>query len=102
MQGRRKLETEEYLKEREVKTRMAMENRSLLPRLIYLSIQSALLFRDDSEINGSAVKLESCSEFKQLLEQYAQSLGFSFGDAQRLIAGLSESKILKVELILVF
>ncbi|XP_077213582.1 tetratricopeptide repeat (TPR)-like superfamily protein [Tasmannia lanceolata] len=76
-------------REREASLRKAVERRSLLPRLIFLSIRTASSLKDTVYNNGPIYDNKSSSELKCLLEQYAQSLGFSFDDSLKVIAGIS-------------
>ncbi|KAH1066699.1 hypothetical protein J1N35_031686 [Gossypium stocksii] len=79
---------ENLTKEREENVRGFIERKSLLPRMIYLSIQSAsVLYKDNSEINGSDPKIST--ELKALLERYAKMLGFPLNDAIDVVVGVS-------------
>ncbi|KAF5744470.1 phagocyte signaling-impaired protein [Tripterygium wilfordii] len=79
---------ENLTKEREAKVRRAIERRSFLPRMVYLSIQSASApLKDDMEVNGSVSEPKIYSELKFLLEQYAKLLGFSLSDAIEVVMG---------------
>ncbi|XVF20380.1 hypothetical protein REPUB_Repub11eG0193600 [Reevesia pubescens] len=81
---------ENLTKEREANVRGIIERKSLLPRMIYLSIQRAsVLHKDNSEINGSLADPKMSSEPKTLLERYAKMLGFSLNDAIDVIVGVS-------------
>ncbi|XP_022729359.1 N-terminal acetyltransferase B complex auxiliary subunit NAA25-like isoform X2 [Durio zibethinus] len=81
---------ENLTKEREANVRGIVERKSLLPRMIYLSIQSAsVLQKDSSEINGSLADPKISSELKTLLERYAKMLGFSLNDAVDVVVGVS-------------
>lgn len=76
--------------EREANVRSMIERKSLLPRLIYLSIQSASTsLKENLEINGSASDPKISSELKILLERYAKMLGYSFTDAIEVVLGVS-------------
>ncbi|XP_039128468.1 LOW QUALITY PROTEIN: N-terminal acetyltransferase B complex auxiliary subunit NAA25 [Dioscorea cayenensis subsp. rotundata] len=78
---------------RECVARKAIEWKSLLPRLVYLSIQVASSFlKENIELNGSVSDIDYTSEFKCLLERYARNLGLSFEDATEAIVGISEGK----------
>ncbi|KAK4278520.1 hypothetical protein QN277_016356 [Acacia crassicarpa] len=67
--------------ERETSCKRMIEKRSLVPRMIYLSIQRASAsVKEIVEVNGS-VSPNICSELKLLLERYAQLLGFSLCEA---------------------
>ncbi|KAK9022397.1 hypothetical protein V6N11_002668 [Hibiscus sabdariffa] len=77
-------------KERETSVRGFVERKSILPRMIYLSIQSAsVLYKDSSDTNGSLADPKTSSELKSLLERYAKMLGFSLNDAVDLVNGVS-------------
>ncbi|XP_076930880.1 N-terminal acetyltransferase B complex auxiliary subunit NAA25-like [Bidens hawaiensis] len=69
----------------------SIEKRSLLPRMIYLSIQCASSsIKGNSNINGFDSK--DFSELKSLLESYAKILGFSLPDAVELVISVSNSQ----------
>lgn len=79
-----------WTKEREANVRGTIERKSLLPRMIYLSIQSAsVLHKDNSEINGSLADPKTSTELRTLLERYAKLLGFSLNDAIDVVVGVS-------------
>ncbi|KAB2081166.1 hypothetical protein ES319_A05G114100v1 [Gossypium barbadense] len=81
---------ENLTKEREENVRGFIERKSLLPRMIYLSIQSAsVLYKDNSEINDSLADPKISTELKVLLERYAKMLGFSLNDAIDVVVGVS-------------
>ncbi|KAG4198804.1 hypothetical protein ERO13_A05G109100v2 [Gossypium hirsutum] len=81
---------ENLTKEREENVRGFIERKSLLPRMIYLSIQSAsVLYKDNSEINDSLADPKISTELKALLERYAKMLGFSLNDAIDVVVGVS-------------
>ncbi|KAI3678545.1 hypothetical protein L6452_37841 [Arctium lappa] len=76
------------VKEAEAKVTRTIEKRSLLPRLIYLSIQCApSSVKGNFNVNGFDSKLSL--ELKSLLECYANFLGLSFQDAVELVIGVS-------------
>ncbi|KAJ9565188.1 hypothetical protein OSB04_001154, partial [Centaurea solstitialis] len=76
------------VKEAEAKVTRTIEKRSLLPRLIYLSIQCASSsVKGNLNVNGFDSKVSS--ELKSLLERYANFLGLSFQDAVELVIGVS-------------
>lgn len=67
-----------------------VEKRSLLPRMIYLSIHCASLsLKEHTEANGSAHDPKMSLELKFLLERYASILGFPFQHAIEVVLGLS-------------
>ncbi|KAA8549465.1 hypothetical protein F0562_001149 [Nyssa sinensis] len=71
----------------------AIERRSLLPRMIYLSIQCASSsLKENIEANGSVFDPKVSSELKILLERYAKMLGFAFQDAIELVFGVSSGQ----------
>lgn len=81
------------MKEREANVRKAMEWRSLLPRMVYLSIQCASAsFKENVEANGSLSKSEIPSELGFLLERYAKVLGYSLDDAIAMVATVSSGQ----------
>ncbi|GMP89826.1 hypothetical protein CsSME_00041217 [Camellia sinensis var. sinensis] len=68
----------------------AIERRSLLPRMIYLSIQCASsLLKENIETNGSVFDAKISLELKMLLERYAKFLGFPFQDAIEVLFAIS-------------
>ncbi|CAN0903901.1 N-terminal acetyltransferase B complex auxiliary subunit NAA25 [Linum grandiflorum] len=80
----------ELAKEREEKVRKVIEKKSLLPRLIHLSVQSASTLRkDNAEMNGSTSDSKISMEFKFLLERYASLLGSTLDDAIKVVLGVS-------------
>lgn len=83
----------QQMKEREANVRKAMEWRSLLPRMVYLSIQCASAsFKENVEANGSLSKSEIPSELGFLLERYAKVLGYSLDDAIAMVATVSSGQ----------
>lgn len=77
-------------KERETNVQTVIERRSLLPRMIYLSIQCASAsLKENTEGNGSISDSKISSELKFLLERYAKILGYTFSDAIELVLGVS-------------
>lgn len=77
------------IKQMEANTLKIIERRSLVPRMIYLSIQSAALtVKDNIEANGSSPEHQGPSELRILLERYATILGFSFHDAINMVSGV--------------
>lgn len=77
------------IKQMEANTLKIIERRSLVPRMIYLSIQSAALtVKDNIEANGSSPEHQGPSELRILLERYANILGFSFHDAINMVSGV--------------
>ncbi|KAK3015669.1 hypothetical protein RJ639_007506 [Escallonia herrerae] len=82
----------------------AMERRSLLPRMIYLSMQCASSsVKENVEANGSLYDPKVSFELKILLERYAKILGFPFQDAAELVFGVlcgqKSSEVLNTDLI---
>ncbi|XP_062086683.1 N-terminal acetyltransferase B complex auxiliary subunit NAA25 isoform X2 [Humulus lupulus] len=81
---------ENSIKEREGRVRRAVERKSLLPRMVYLSIRSASAsLKDNFEVNGSISDSKISSELKILLERYAKMLGFSLSGAIEVVLGVS-------------
>ncbi|XP_038901393.1 N-terminal acetyltransferase B complex auxiliary subunit NAA25 [Benincasa hispida] len=74
----------------EVGVRRNVERRSLLPRMLYLAIQSvSTSIKENFEINGSQSDPKISTELKFLLESYAKLLGSTFEDAVELVTGVS-------------
>lgn len=95
---------ENSTKEREANLRRVIEKKSLLPRMVYLSIQSAsALLKENIEVNGSVSDPKISSELKFLLERYAKLLGFSLSDAIEVVvevsSGLKPSSAITSDLI---
>ncbi|ESR38412.1 hypothetical protein CICLE_v10030286mg [Citrus x clementina] len=81
---------ENLMKEREASILGVVERKSLLPRLIYLSIQTAsACVKENFEVNGSICDPKVLSELKYLLDRYAKMLGFSLRDAIEVVSGVS-------------
>ncbi|KAL5164411.1 N-terminal acetyltransferase B complex auxiliary subunit NAA25 [Glycine soja] len=79
-------------KDTETSLKRVIEKKSLLPRMIYLSIQSASAsIKEHVEVNGS-VTPDIISELKLLLECYAQLLGFSLTEAIEVVMGFSNGE----------
>ncbi|KAH1225724.1 N-terminal acetyltransferase B complex auxiliary subunit NAA25 [Glycine max] len=79
-------------KDRETSLKRVIEKKSLLPRMIYLSIKSASAsIKEHVEVNGS-VTPDITSELKLLLECYAQFLGFSLTEAIEVVMGFSNGE----------
>ncbi|XP_042476987.1 N-terminal acetyltransferase B complex auxiliary subunit NAA25-like isoform X2 [Macadamia integrifolia] len=79
-------------KEKEADAHKIFERRSLLPRMIYLSIQCASSLKENVEANGSMPDNKNSAELKCLLERYAKSLGFPFSDALEEIVAIAEGQ----------
>jgi len=70
--------------------RGVIEKKSLLPRMIYLSIHNASAsLKESVEENGSVSGSKISSEFKFLLERHAKMLGFCLSDAVEVVMGVS-------------
>ncbi|KAJ0539339.1 putative tetratricopeptide-like helical domain superfamily [Helianthus annuus] len=83
-------ETADEAKQTEAKL-TRLEKRSLLPRMIYLSIQCASSStKGNSNVNGFDSK--DFSELKSLLESYSKFLGFPFLDAAELVISVSHGQ----------
>ncbi|XP_068311883.1 N-terminal acetyltransferase B complex auxiliary subunit NAA25-like [Pyrus communis] len=81
---------ENSVKEREANVRRVIERKSLLPRMIYLSIQNASTsLKENLEANGTTSGSKVPSELKGLLERYAKMLGFTLNDAIEAVLGVS-------------
>ncbi|XP_027334003.1 N-terminal acetyltransferase B complex auxiliary subunit NAA25 isoform X2 [Abrus precatorius] len=79
-------------KEREESLKRVIEKKSLLPRMIYLSIQSASVsIKEHVEVNGS-VLTDIAKELKILLDRNAQFLGFSLSEAIEVVMSFSDSE----------
>lgn len=73
--------------------RKVIARKSLVPRLIYLSIQSATTsLKETVEHNPSGKDAKSNEELRFLLEKYARSIALSFDDAVKLIYEISKGK----------
>ncbi|TXG74476.1 hypothetical protein EZV62_003055 [Acer yangbiense] len=84
---------ENLVEEREANVRRVVERKSLLPRMIYLSIQSASAsLKENLKVNGSMSDQNISSELKHLLGQYAKMLGFSLSDAIEVVMGVSKGQ----------
>ena len=69
------------------------QRRSLLPRLVYLSIQCvSASVKDNIEANGSLSDSKFLSEMKSLLERYAEIFGFSLNDALKVLLDVTDGK----------
>ncbi|KAL6865074.1 hypothetical protein ACP4OV_016225 [Aristida adscensionis] len=68
------------------------ERKSLVPRLVYLSMHGCASLLKESEPNGSCSDLNGVGEMKTLLERYARSIGYSIDDALSIVLGLSSGK----------
>lgn len=73
---------DDQIKRSQAKLVNTIEKRSLLPRLVFLSIQCASSsVKGNVEANGSVFDPKLSSELRLLLERYANILGLSFQDA---------------------
>ncbi|CAK9164142.1 unnamed protein product [Ilex paraguariensis] len=82
-----------HIKQTEARIPKTIEKRSLLPRMIYLSVQCALSsIKENIGANGSVFDSKISSELKILLERYANILGFPFLDAIELVFGVSSGQ----------
>lgn len=81
------------VKQMEANVLKTVEKRSLLPRMIYLSVHSAALsVKKSIEDNGSSVDPKGSLEMKILLDRYAKILEFPFHDAVELVLGVSSGR----------
>lgn len=79
------------VKQTEATVTRNIEKRSLVPRMIYLSIQCASSsIKGNSNVNGFDSK--DSSELKSLLECYANVLGHTLQDAVELLIGVSSGQ----------
>ncbi|CAH1446991.1 unnamed protein product [Lactuca virosa] len=81
------------VKETESKVTRTIKKRSLLPRMIHLSIQcasSSVKVNSSSDINGFHSK--ASSELKSLLESYAKFLQLPFHDAVELVTSVASGQ----------
>ncbi|KFK27373.1 hypothetical protein AALP_AA8G374400 [Arabis alpina] len=78
-------------KDREENVKRAIQRKSLLPRMMYLSIQcSSTAIKESVENNGSGGNLKIRGELKVLLEEYTKMLGCSLSDAIDMITEISQ------------
>lgn len=68
------------------------ERKSLVPRLVYLSMHGCTTFLREGESNGASPDVTAAGEMKTLLEKYARSIGYSFDDALSIVLGMSTGK----------
>ncbi|KAL8516167.1 hypothetical protein ACS0TY_014729 [Phlomoides rotata] len=81
------------IKQSEANALKTVEKRSLLPRMIYLSISSApASVKENIEANGSIADTKFSLDLKILLERYAKILEFPLHDAIELVFGVSSGK----------
>ncbi|CAN6469786.1 unnamed protein product [Victoria cruziana] len=84
---------ENLLKGKEAQLLKVIEKRSLVPRLVCLSIQStAASFHEALEYNGASHDHKSSLELRSLLERYAIILGLPFDDAVITLTKLSNGQ----------
>ncbi|XP_031485379.1 N-terminal acetyltransferase B complex auxiliary subunit NAA25 [Nymphaea colorata] len=84
---------ENLLKGKEARLLQAIEKRSLIPRLVCLSIQNtAASFQETLESNGTSHDNKSNLELRSLLDQYAIILGLPFDDAVNMLTKLSDGQ----------
>lgn len=69
-----------------------IERKSILPRLVYLSIQSSSISLKENDRNGSLSDASAVGELKCLLERYARNIGLSFDDAISVILAISRGQ----------
>ncbi|XP_047311685.1 N-terminal acetyltransferase B complex auxiliary subunit NAA25-like isoform X2 [Impatiens glandulifera] len=85
------------IRQTQVHTQKSIEKRSLLPRMIYLSIRcasssSSSSVKENVEANGSVPDTRIPLELKALLERYTEFLGFPFQDAVELLVEISSGE----------
>ncbi|XP_074301820.1 N-terminal acetyltransferase B complex auxiliary subunit NAA25-like isoform X1 [Silene latifolia] len=84
---------QEYRKIWETSVQKIVKKRSLIPRLVYLSVQFVSTFvKKNVEANGSASDSSCCLEMKSLLETYAETLGLSLDDGIKLVLDAAEGE----------
>ncbi|GMP48986.1 hypothetical protein CsSME_00016140 [Camellia sinensis var. sinensis] len=82
-----------HIKRTKANVPKAIEKRSLLPRMIYLSIQCASSsLKENMATNGSMFDPKVSLELKILLERYAKLLGFPFQDAIEVLSAISSGR----------
>ncbi|KAL1217593.1 N-terminal acetyltransferase B complex auxiliary subunit NAA25 [Cardamine amara subsp. amara] len=78
-------------KDREENMKRAIQRKSLLPRMIYLSVQcTSTALKASVETNGSGGDLNIFGELKFLLEEYTKMLGCSLSEAVEMITDISQ------------
>ncbi|KAK4370295.1 hypothetical protein RND71_009770 [Anisodus tanguticus] len=95
---------DDQIKLSQAKVVKTIEKRSLLPRIVHLSIQCASSsVKGSFEANGSVFDPRLSSELRLLLDRYANILGFSFQDAVGLafdiLSGLKDAEAWSCNLI---
>lgn len=86
-QGKKKTAEDEDSKKKEI------ERKSLIPRLLYLSMQAASsTFKENSEPNGTASDTNIAAELKILLERYARNISLTLDEAIGVILGILEGQ----------
>lgn len=84
---------QDYRKDWETNVHVIVQKRSLLPRMIYLSVQCvSASIKDSVEVNGSVSDSSFSLEMKPLLEHHAKILGFSLDEAVKVIQDVAEGK----------
>ncbi|KAK4407724.1 N-terminal acetyltransferase B complex auxiliary subunit NAA25 [Sesamum angolense] len=85
--------THNQIKKTEENVLKTVEKRSLLPRMIYLSIYSASeSVKENLEANGALADSKLSLELKILLERHTKILDFPFQDAVELVFGFSSGQ----------
>lgn len=75
----------------ETNVRKSAVKRSLLPRLIYLSVQCvSASIKENIEANGSVSDSNLSLEMKSLLERYVKTLGCSLNEAVKVVLDVAE------------
>lgn len=81
------------LAKKEGPAKKLIERKSLLPRLVYLSTQTASSsLKEAISANGSTPDTNNSQELKHLLERYAKNIGFSFEDAKNFILDIAKGQ----------
>ncbi|OAY65690.1 N-alpha-acetyltransferase 25, NatB auxiliary subunit, partial [Ananas comosus] len=87
MLSKKKTTEDEDTKKKEI------ERKSLIPRLLYLSMQAASsTVKENSEPNGTASDTNIAAELKILLERYARNIGLTLDGAISVILGIMEGQ----------
>ncbi|XP_020102964.1 phagocyte signaling-impaired protein isoform X2 [Ananas comosus] len=87
MLSKKKTTEDEDTKKKEI------ERKSLIPRLLYLSMQAASsTVKENSEPNGTASDTNVAAELKILLERYARNIGLTLDEAISVILGILEGQ----------
>ncbi|XP_021720964.1 N-terminal acetyltransferase B complex auxiliary subunit NAA25-like isoform X1 [Chenopodium quinoa] len=87
------MENLDHCREWETNVRENVERRSLLPRMIYLSVQCVSTSSKESiDVNGSVSDSTFSLEIKSLLERYVKILGCSVDEAFKVVFDVAEGQ----------